>query len=124
MPIFFVQGLTDPLFPATEALQIRNLVKADDPSYPIKVFLGDFGHDYTGQRQDEWDLAHAQMSEFVDHYLRPDRTPVISDVRRRLDRHPLPRPRRADALRERADVGRASPRSTSRSRAPTRAQRL
>lgn len=76
VPIFFVQGLTDPLFPATEALQIRNLVTDVDPAYPIKVFLGDLGHDYTAQRQDEWDVAHAQMSEFVDHYLRPDRTPV------------------------------------------------
>ena len=76
VPIFYVQGLTDPLFPATEALQIRNLVRRTDPAYPIKVFLGDFGHDYTAQRQDEWDLAHVQMSEFVDHYLRPDRTPA------------------------------------------------
>lgn len=76
VPIFYVQGLTDPLFPATEALQIRNLVTGVDPTYPIKVFLGDLGHDYTAQRQDEWDLAHAQMSEFVDHYLRPDRTPL------------------------------------------------
>ncbi len=76
VPIFYVQGLTDPLFPATEALQIRNLVKGVDPTYPIKIFLGDIGHDYTAQRQDEWDLAHAQMSEFVDHYLRPDRTPL------------------------------------------------
>ena len=91
VPIFFVQGLTDPLFPATEALQVRNLVLADDPTYPIKVFLGDLGHDYTGQRQDEWDLAHEQMSEFVDHHLRPDRTPdapafdVGSTVTRCLD---------------------------------------
>jgi predicted acyl esterase len=91
VPIFFVQGLTDPLFPATEALQIRNLVTGVDPAYPIKVFLGDLGHDYTAQRQDEWDLAHAQMSEFVDHYLRPDRTPaaptfdVASAITRCLD---------------------------------------
>jgi hypothetical protein len=91
VPIFYVQGLTDPLFPATEALQVRNLVNAVDPAYPIKVFLGDLGHDYTAQRQDEWDLAHGQMSEFVDHYLRPDRTPqtpsfdVGSTVTRCLD---------------------------------------
>jgi predicted acyl esterase len=75
VPIFWVQGLTDPLFPAFEALQIRNRLRAADPSYPIKVFLGDIGHDYTAQRQDEWDLAHEQMNAFVDHYLRPDRTP-------------------------------------------------
>lgn len=91
VPIFYVQGLTDPLFPATEALQIRNLVRGVDPDYPIKVALGDVGHDYTAQRQDEWDLLHRMMNDFVDHYLRPDRTPappafdVGSTVTRCLD---------------------------------------
>ena len=69
VPIFWVQGITDPLFPGTEALQMLRKLRAIDPSYPIKIFLGDIGHDYTAQRQDEWDLAHAQMNAFVDHYL-------------------------------------------------------
>jgi predicted acyl esterase len=68
--------LTDPLFPALEPLQMRNLLKAADPGYPIKLFLADIGHDYTGERQDEWDYAHERMNAFVDHYLRPDRTPA------------------------------------------------
>ncbi|MEY2474766.1 MAG: type transport system ATP-binding protein, partial [Actinomycetota bacterium] len=51
VPIFWVQGFTDPLFPGTEALQMLARLRAVDPSYPIKVFLGDLGHDYTGQRQ-------------------------------------------------------------------------
>ncbi len=76
VPIFWVQGFTDPLFTALEALQVLNMVRTVDPGYPMKVFLGDLGHDYTGQRQDEWDLAHAQMNDFLDHYLRPDRTPT------------------------------------------------
>jgi predicted acyl esterase len=75
VPIYWVQGFTDPLFTGNEALQILNMVRKWDPAYPIKVFLGDLGHDYTGQRQDEWDLAHAQMNDFIDHFLRPDRTP-------------------------------------------------
>ena len=75
VPIFWVHGLTDPLFPAFEPLQILDRLRKADPTYPIKIFLGDFGHDYTGQRQDEWDLAHQQMNDVVDHYLRPDRTP-------------------------------------------------
>ena len=91
VPIFWVQGITDPLFPAFEALQMRNQLKADDPAYPIKTFLADLGHDYTAQRQDEWDAAHAAMNDFLDHYLRPDRTPsaptfdVTSTVTRCLD---------------------------------------
>jgi predicted acyl esterase len=91
VPIFWVQGLTDPLFPAFEALQMRNQLQAADPAYPIKLFLADVGHDYTAQRQDEWDAAHAEMNDFIDHYLRPDRTPappafdVTSTVTRCLD---------------------------------------
>ena len=38
--------------------------------------LGDVGHDYSGERQDEWDLVKAQMNDFIDHHLRPDRTPT------------------------------------------------
>jgi predicted acyl esterase len=76
VPIFWVHGFTDPLFPGTEALQIYNLLRRADPSYPVKLFFGDFGHDYTGQRQDEWDRAHAEMNTFVDHFLRPDRPPA------------------------------------------------
>jgi predicted acyl esterase len=91
VPIFWVQGLTDPLFPAFEVLQIRNVLRSADTAYPIKVFLADVGHDYTAQRQDEWDLAHATMNDFLDHYLRPDRTPappsfdMTSTVTRCLD---------------------------------------
>jgi hypothetical protein len=76
VPIFWVQGLTDPLFPGTEALTVRNAVLAADPTYPFKLFLGDVGHDYSGERKDEWDLVKVQMNDFIDHFLRPDRTPA------------------------------------------------
>lgn len=76
VPIFWVQGLTDPLFPGQEAIQVLDMVRATDPTYPFKLFLGDVGHDYTAQRQDEWDLARAEMNAFLDHFLRPDRTPT------------------------------------------------
>jgi predicted acyl esterase len=66
--------MTDPLFPATEALQMYAKLRTVDPAYPIKLFLGDVGHDYSGERKDEWDLAHTAMNAFLDHYLRPDRT--------------------------------------------------
>jgi predicted acyl esterase len=76
VPIFWVHGLTDPLFPAFEPLTVRNAIRDASPDYPFKLFLGDIGHDYTGQRADEWALAIGQMNDFVDHYLRPDRTPT------------------------------------------------
>jgi acetyl esterase/lipase len=75
VPVFWVHGLTDPLFTAFEPLTVLNALREADPTYPIKLFLGDVGHDYTGQRADEWELAIAQMNDFLDHHLRPDRTP-------------------------------------------------
>lgn len=53
VPIFWVQGFTDALFPALEALSMLNHVKATDPGYPFKLFLGDIGHDYAAERVDE-----------------------------------------------------------------------
>jgi predicted acyl esterase len=75
VPIFWVQGFTDALFPGWEALAVLNHVRAADPDYPFTLFLGDLGHDYAAERQDEWDLVKEQMNDFIDHYLRPDRTP-------------------------------------------------
>jgi len=92
VPIFWVHGFTDPLFPALEPLTVRNAVLAADPGYPFKLWLGDIGHDYTGDRKDEWDLVKAQMNDFLDYHLRPDRTPtppaydVGATVTRCLDR--------------------------------------
>ena len=89
VPIFWVQGFTDPLFPGLEALQVRNRVLAVDPGYPFKVFLGDIGHDYTGQRADEWNLVRRQMNDFLDRYLSGGPAPrfdVGATVTRCLDR--------------------------------------
>jgi len=72
VPIFWVGGLTDALFPAFEPLTLRERLPA---SYPFKLFLGDLGHDYAAERTDEWNIVKPQMNAFLDHYLRPDRTP-------------------------------------------------
>jgi predicted acyl esterase len=75
VPIFWVGGLTDALFPAFEPLRLLRRLQAGRRSYPFKLFLGDLGHDYAAERQDEWDIVKPQMHAFLDHYLRPDRTP-------------------------------------------------
>jgi predicted acyl esterase len=50
VPIFAVQGWTDTLFGATEALQMYRRLKTTVPSYPIWLRLADVGH---GARQPE-----------------------------------------------------------------------
>jgi ABC-2 type transport system ATP-binding protein len=75
VPMFLVQGFTDALFPATEALALVDHVRRSDPDYPVKAFFGDIGHDYAAERQDDWDLVKDQMNEFLDHHLDPKGTP-------------------------------------------------
>jgi predicted acyl esterase len=106
VPIFWVQGLTDALFPGLEALQVLEHVRRHDAGYPMKLFLGDVGHDYSGERQDEWDLVHEPMNAFLDHYLRPDRTPaeplfdVTSTITRCLNHDAPPETRSAPTWHE------------------------
>lgn len=112
VPIFWVQGLTDALFPGSEAIAFAdhlNRGRAASDGYPIKVFLGDIGHDYAAERQDDWDVVKLLMNQFVDHYLRPDRTPnppvfdVTASVTRCLPKGAPQRLVRADSWRELAN---------------------
>jgi len=76
VPIFWVGGMTDALFPALQPLTMQQQLRRSDPSYPFKLFLGDIGHDYAAERADEWAWVKRRMNTFLDHYLRPDRTPA------------------------------------------------
>lgn len=62
VPIFAVQGWTDPLFPAVQSLQMYRKLKAAHPGYPISLVLGDIGHN--GQSPDN------QMDYWTDHAIR------------------------------------------------------
>ncbi len=70
VPIYQIQGFTDPLFPPVQAVQMRNHVLAWDPKYPIKSFFGDVGHSNANNPADQWNVAHAAGHAFFDHYLR------------------------------------------------------
>ena len=70
IPMFWVQGETDPLFTAFHPLQAANALRARWHNYPIKLFFGDIGHDYAAERVDEWTAAHVMMNAFLDHYLK------------------------------------------------------
>jgi hypothetical protein len=58
VPVFVVQGQTDPLFDAFQALDMVNRLKAVDPNWPVTTFLGDVGHSYAGNPPDIWHQAH------------------------------------------------------------------
>ncbi|MGH7722495.1 MAG: CocE/NonD family hydrolase C-terminal non-catalytic domain-containing protein [Candidatus Dormibacteria bacterium] len=58
VPVYVIQGQTDPLFPAFQALDMVNHLRAVDPSWPVTVFLGDVGHSYADNPKDIWQQAH------------------------------------------------------------------
>ncbi len=55
-PVFAVQGWTDDLFPAPEAIRMLRALRTVDPAYPIKVYLGDLGHPRAANKAGE--VAH------------------------------------------------------------------
>ncbi len=79
VPIYQEQGLTDPLFPPVQAINMRNHVLAYDAAYPIKSYFGDIGHSNANNPADEWDYANGVGAGFLDYYLqgkgaKPDTT--------------------------------------------------
>jgi hypothetical protein len=108
VPIFLVQGTTDALFPASEAVTMLNHL---GKGYPVQAFFGDLGHDYAAERLDDWRVAHQQMNAFLDHYLHPERTRkapsfgVTASIARCLDAHARQTLLHGDTW---ADLGRGS----------------
>jgi hypothetical protein len=44
VPLFSVQGYTDPLFPPIQTLQMFQKLRSADPAYPIQMAFADIGH--------------------------------------------------------------------------------
>jgi len=80
VPIYQEQGLTDPLFPPVQAINMRDHVLAYDPNYPITSYFGDIGHSNANNPADEWDYANAAGNRFFDYYLAGSGTKPAADV--------------------------------------------
>lgn len=65
VPVLSVQGLTDPLFPAVETLQMYRKLKAIDPGYPISMVFGDVGHSNAQNPPWEWRQINDRSNQFV-----------------------------------------------------------
>lgn len=79
VPIFAVQGWTDPFFPAVETLQMYRKLKASHPGYPINVLLGDIGHNAQNPLA-QGAYAWEQAGYFIDTHLgvETDGLPVVA----------------------------------------------
>lgn len=69
VPLFQVQGLTDPLFTPVQALLLRNHLLAYAADYPIQSFFGDVGHYNANNRAHHWAVANSLGNQFFDYFL-------------------------------------------------------
>lgn len=70
VPVFSIQGWTDPLFPAAETLQMYRKLKAIDADYPIYMAFGDLGHSYAKNPKGQWVHINTQGNQFLDQFVR------------------------------------------------------
>ncbi|MHB8293186.1 MAG: CocE/NonD family hydrolase [Acidimicrobiales bacterium] len=77
VPVFDVQGLTDPLFPGIQALQLDNRLFAKDPSYPVTTYMGDVGHPYAQNPPSLWRSILQQANTWLASVMEaPARAPT------------------------------------------------
>jgi len=65
VPVFAAQGLTDPLFPGIQALQMINKLTAAYPGYPVWATLGDLGHAYAANPHPLWVSVNNEANAFL-----------------------------------------------------------
>jgi dienelactone hydrolase len=69
VPVFSIQGWTDPLFPAIETLQMYRRLKAADPEYPIDMAFGDLGHSNAQNPPYQWEHINTQGNQFLNSFV-------------------------------------------------------
>ncbi len=69
-PLFVGSGFTDDLFPADEALRFVNRTRRDHPRTPIRLLLGDFGHQRASNKPLDRERLLSDVHAWFDHYVR------------------------------------------------------
>jgi dienelactone hydrolase len=69
VPVFASQGVTDPLFPGIQLLQMVNKLTAAYPGYPVWSALGDLGHAYAANPQSLWMSVNNEANAFLSAVL-------------------------------------------------------
>lgn len=63
-PIFAINGWDDMIFPPIQAIQMYNLLKSQDPNYPISVYLGGIGHQISQNKPAEQEFVNGEINDF------------------------------------------------------------
>ncbi|MBC9725262.1 CocE/NonD family hydrolase C-terminal non-catalytic domain-containing protein [Streptomyces sp. TRM68367] len=69
VPVFSVQGTTDPLFPGVQTTQMISRLRAARPGYPVWAFFGDLGHSYANNPHAVWAAANDQANAWLTQVL-------------------------------------------------------
>ncbi|HVE68765.1 MAG TPA: CocE/NonD family hydrolase, partial [Solirubrobacteraceae bacterium] len=81
VPIVALQGWTDPIFPAIEAVRMYRRLKAADPGYPIALYFGDFEHLTAHAKVPDLVYGHGLAARLLDTRLRDRVLGPAFDVR-------------------------------------------
>lgn len=65
VPVFAEQGVTDPLFPGIQLLQMVNKLTAAYPRYPVWAAMGDLGHAYAANPHALWVPVNDEANAFL-----------------------------------------------------------
>ncbi|HEV2451887.1 MAG TPA: CocE/NonD family hydrolase C-terminal non-catalytic domain-containing protein [Streptosporangiaceae bacterium] len=65
VPVFAPQGVTDPLFPGIQVLQMVNKLTAAYHDYPVWTALGDLGHSYAANPHALWVTVNNEANTFL-----------------------------------------------------------
>ena len=76
VPVFSVQGTTDPLFPGIHTTQMVNRLRGADPKYPVWAFYGDVGHSYANNPHQVWAAANDTANTWLTGVLAGTRPSV------------------------------------------------
>ena len=69
-PTLAVQGFTDGIFPAVQALKMYNKVLAQSPEAKLKLYLGDWGHPTAQNKQEETNYIAGLVNDWFRFHLK------------------------------------------------------
>jgi dienelactone hydrolase len=68
-PLFIAAGFTDDLFPVDESLRFVNRLRREHPAVPVRVMLGDFGHQRASNKAGDRERLIREIHAWMDRYL-------------------------------------------------------
>jgi predicted acyl esterase len=88
-PIFAVQGMTDGIFWGTQAVAMYNRLQAEreaaaKPPYPIRLYLGDWGHSPSQNKKAEFEYFVGLLNQWFSHYLKGNGDEPLQTIEARM----------------------------------------